>query len=68
MAFLLALTDHRVKNELAPFDHPELIVPHGTNVSGVDITFRVPPVGAGGLPAAGLPPLQPFLNVNQTTP
>ncbi|MHB8069307.1 MAG: cytochrome-c peroxidase [Desulfobaccales bacterium] len=68
VSFLLALTDHRVKNELAPFDHPELIVPHGADANGADITFRVPPVGAGGLPAEGLPPLQPFLNVDHFTP
>lgn len=68
VSFLLALTDHRVANELAPFDHPQLIVPHGTTSTGVELTFTVPAVGAGGRTAAGLPPLQPFLNVNQFIP
>ena len=45
-------------------------MPHGTTASGTEITFTVPPVGRGGRPAAvpPLPPLQPFLNVNQFTP
>jgi cytochrome c peroxidase len=29
VAFMLALTDNRVKNEMAPFDHPELLVANG---------------------------------------
>jgi cytochrome c peroxidase len=29
VAFLLALTDRRVANEAAPFDHPQLFVPNG---------------------------------------
>jgi cytochrome c peroxidase len=29
VAFMLALTDERVRNESAPFDHPELFVPNG---------------------------------------
>ena len=29
-----------------------------------DDLLEIPPIGIGGLPAAGLPPLQPFLNVN----
>jgi cytochrome c peroxidase len=29
VAFLRALTDERVKNESAPFDHPELFIPEG---------------------------------------
>jgi hypothetical protein len=70
VSFLLALTDNRVRNELEPFDHPELIVPHGTTTTGVEITFTVPAVGRDGRPGASppLPPLQSFLNVNQFTP
>lgn len=67
VAFLLALTDGRVRNESRPFDHPELIVPHGTTATGVEITFTVPAVGRAGRPGA-VPPLRPFLNVNQFTP
>ncbi len=29
VAFMLQLTDPRVKAETAPFDHPELIIPNG---------------------------------------
>jgi cytochrome c peroxidase len=68
VAFLLALTDNRVRNEIEPFDHPELFVPHGTTTTGVEITFRVPQVGRDGRAASSLPPLRPFLNVNQLTP
>jgi cytochrome c peroxidase len=77
--FMIALTDDRVRNKLAPFDHPQLFVPDGhpgdQNVltcsdrsNGVsqacDDLREIPPLGKGGLPEAGLPPLQPFLNVN----
>jgi cytochrome c peroxidase len=39
--FLLALTDNRVRNKMAPFDHPQLFVPNGhpgsqTAISCVD--------------------------------
>jgi cytochrome c peroxidase len=70
VSFLMALTDNRVRNELEPFDHPELIVPHGTTVTGIEITFTVPAVGRDGRPGESppLPPLQSFLNVNQFTP
>jgi cytochrome c peroxidase len=68
VAFLLSMTDQRVKNELAPFDHPELIVPHGVTTNGQEIFFRVPPVGAFGRPAELLPPLQSFLNLNPFLP
>ena len=75
--FLLALTDERVRNKLSPFDHPQLFVPIGhpgdQNVitcTDPEIPFQactdfleLPAVGAGGLPAAGLPPLEPFLNL-----
>jgi cytochrome c peroxidase len=70
VSFLMALTDNRVRNESRPFDHPELIVPHGTTTTGVEITFKVPAVGRDGRSAESppLPPLQPFLNANQFTP
>ncbi len=71
--FLLALTDERVRQERAPFDHPQLRVtdgqpPHdGTTCRGIsaacDHIIDIPAVGAGGRPAAGLPPLATFLGV-----
>jgi cytochrome c peroxidase len=69
VAFLQGLTDPRVAEERAPFDHPQLFVPHGVNpTTNADITFEVPPTGAGGLLAAGLPALQPFLGLSQFRP
>ena len=55
VAFLLALTDDRVRFEKAPFDHPSLDVPNGPNL---------PAVGAGGRPT----PLGTFLGMNPFQP
>ena len=74
VAFLLGLTDPRVKWEKATFDHPSLCVPNGEvgNQTAVieDIAnpgqaqdrpmLCIPAVGAGGARA----PLQPFLGLN----
>ncbi len=48
--FLLALTDDRVKYEMAPFDHPQLVIHDGADNNGKDIDTEilVPAVGAGG--------------------
>jgi hypothetical protein len=51
VAFMLTLTDERVRSEQAPFDHPELPLPNG---------ITMPAVGAGGRDAGCLPPLQSF--------
>jgi cytochrome c peroxidase len=51
VAFLRALTDERVRWEMAPFDHPALELANSPDLE---------PVGAGGRAAAGLPPLKPF--------
>ncbi len=62
VAFLIALTDERVRHERAPFDHPRLFVPDGhvgdtTMVTpvgdGTAVTtmLEVPAVGAAGGPA-----------------
>jgi cytochrome c peroxidase len=66
--FLLSLTDERVRFEKAPFDHPELFIPNGATVKSgkaTDIMLRIPPVGANGRAADGLPPLGTFLNLEQ---
>jgi len=73
MAFLRALTDERVRNEIAPFDHPQIFIPNGhpggptgltctnsTTGTACDDLLEIPALGAGGRPAEGLPPLQPF--------
>ena len=72
IAFLKLLTDERVRNEQAPFDHPELTIPNGhegnhlsvTNGNPLDPdlakeeTIIIPAVGASGLNA----PILPFNN------
>ena len=68
VVFLKTLTDERVRNQQAPFDHPELFVPKGsvgnsaavssTNGTEADDEFlHVPAVGRNGgpLPPAFLP-------------
>jgi len=64
-AFMRALTDPRVANEQAPFDHPSFRYPEGQTVAGggaTDIINSIPAVGKLGLPglATPLPPLKPF--------
>jgi len=63
VAFLVALTDDRVRLQQAPFDHPELVVPAGQDATGADLTTSVPAVGAGGSTA-----VQRFLNLNPFQP
>jgi cytochrome c peroxidase len=72
--FLLALTDERVRWEEAPFDHPEIFVPNGSPGDSAAVQcgtastctdfLRVPPVGAAGRSAEGLPPLGTFLGLD----
>jgi hypothetical protein len=56
VAFLKSLTDERVRNQSAPFDHPSLTVPNGGTVtSGIltEQTITIPATGsAGGAPLA----------------
>ena len=72
---LLALTDERVRNDAAPFDHPQLFIPDGHPGNHVAVTCgamagvcademrEVPAVGAGGRSALGLPVLGTFLDL-----
>jgi len=71
VAFLKSLTDERVRWEMAPFDHPSLKVPNGSdgdefsttmNFDGTasDVFLRIPAIGARGRAVKGLGPLQPF--------
>ncbi|HEU5412303.1 MAG TPA: cytochrome c peroxidase, partial [Candidatus Angelobacter sp.] len=52
VAFLKSLTDERVRNQSAPFDHPSLVVPNGMapdgNGSWVEQTITLSATGAGG--------------------
>ena len=63
VAFLLALTDDRVRWQRAPFDHPQLFIPNGDSSPGTDNVIEIPAVGAGG----GTP-LERFLNLNPFMP
>jgi len=50
--FLKSLTDERVRNQAAPFDHPELIIPNGAsgfaNGVAIDNEIKLPAVGRRG--------------------
>ena len=48
VAFMVALTDERVRWQKAPFDHPQLLVPNGDSPVGTDAMMAIPAVGAGG--------------------
>jgi cytochrome c peroxidase len=51
VAFLKSLTDERVRNQSAPFDHPSLTVPNGAVVTNgvlTEQTITLPATGAGG--------------------
>ena len=75
IAFLKTLTDERVRNESAPFGHPELVVPHGhqgdaefvssgnpvENTLAKDEFLVIPAVGSNG----SVDPLLPFENYLQ---
>jgi cytochrome c peroxidase len=78
VAFLLKLTDDRVRYEKAPFDHPSLCVPNGhpggpggvtatdaqTIREATDQPLCVNAVGAAGHPGT---PLGPYLGLDQQT-
>ena len=73
--FLMALTDDRVANEEAPFDHPELFVPitgsapmstgRAGFVSNPTDFQRIAAVGSFGRSFVGMPPLDSFLGLDQ---
>jgi cytochrome c peroxidase len=49
--FLKHLTDPRVRLQSAPFDHPELVLPHGLTITGgdaLDELFVLPATGRSG--------------------
>ena len=52
VAFMKTLTDQRVQCDVAPFDHPALLVKHGHRDSGADRNFVLPAVGAAGYTGA----------------
>ena len=80
VAFMKALTDERVRWEMAPFDHPELLIPNGAALDengeaqlgplnlndSDDYLLTLPAVGASGRAAQGLPPVKGFLEENSS--
>jgi cytochrome c peroxidase len=69
--FLVALTDERVRWEMAPFDHPQLFVPNGHPGDQYEVTddgtgratdefLEIPAVGSGGAAY----PLDTFLGLH----
>ncbi|MFP5239097.1 MAG: cytochrome-c peroxidase [Acidobacteriota bacterium] len=78
VAFLLTLTDPRVKNESAPFDHPQLFLAVAApgDDSAVNCTasqieqgacdqfVELPPTGQGGRTADGRAQLTTFMNMD----
>lgn len=72
VAFLKSLTDERVRWERAPFDHPQLTIPHGHSNNATanntkqaeDLLLTIPAVGKEGRDA-NLGALQPFENYLQ---
>jgi cytochrome c peroxidase len=52
VAFLKTLTDQRVKNESAPFDHPELFIPNGHLPNGDTEFIKIPAKDANGVAAS----------------
>lgn len=62
VAFLNKLTDERVRNETAPFDHPELMIPNGVDAIGADLLITLP--ATGGAPP---PVLINTLTINPVT-
>ena len=63
VAFMISLTDERVRLQQAPFDHPAISVPNGADSAGNDIMLSIPAVGASG----SATPLQRFLSLNPFT-
>jgi len=71
VAFLKTLTDPRVVNESAPFDHPSLRITNGHKGDNVSVRSKngkalddylvIPAVGRAGRSAKRLPPVKPFL-------
>ncbi|MEZ4701371.1 MAG: cytochrome c peroxidase [Rhodothermales bacterium] len=60
VAFLRSLTDERVRNQAAPFDHPQLFIPNGhSDIDGITLLAELPAVGA-----AGGSPITTFLSTN----
>jgi hypothetical protein len=55
VAFLKSLTDERVRNQSAPFDHPEIFIPNlDPNIVAPDVMTRIPAKDAFGIAAPAI--------------
>ncbi len=63
VAFMKSMTDERVRNEEAPFDHPEIFIPNGDSVNDTDV-IHLPATGIFGIPV----PLTVTLTSNLSSP
>lgn len=75
IAYLKTFTDERVRYEKAPFDHPQLLIPHGHTGNALQVTagnpinanlaqdeyLNLPAVGANGVPT----PIAEFSSILQ---
>ncbi|MBI5687728.1 MAG: cytochrome C peroxidase [Verrucomicrobia bacterium] len=68
VAFMLTLTDDRVKFERAPFDHPQLFLPSGNGINQngtqAEVPITLPAVGRSGRAV----PIPTFLSLPPTQP
>jgi hypothetical protein len=66
VAFMMALTDERVRWQRAPFDHPQLLIPEGEREDSEDKDemLEIPAVGRTGADK----PLERFLKLNPFAP
>lgn len=62
VAFMKTLTDERVRNESAPFDHPELFIPNGDLPNGEPDLIRIPARDTNGNAASAI-----AINLNPVT-
>ena len=62
VAFLMSLTDERVRNAQAPFDHPEIFIPEGDP----EVLTRIPATDGDGL-TPDVSPVAPILTSTPVT-
>jgi len=49
VAFMKSMTDERIRNSEAPFDHPEMFIPNGDSANDTDM-IHLPAIGMMGAP------------------
>lgn len=67
VAFMMSMTDERVRNESAPFDHPQIFIPNlDPNIAEADVLTMIPAKDASGGAAAAfalsVDPVPPLTN------